>query len=295
MRKGVRSVFQRRGWDWGWLLKGLALLFLLGLAFSMTVTLARSGRGAASGDYGDAPDGLPAGYSGPFAGVIGRFPTLYASTSGAVGGHTLEVPLEEAAILGDQISWEADADDPADPDGTPNLIWDDFNDGVEIEAPANLAFKVTIGPKAPAITRYINVLIDLDRSGAWDQEEEWAIKNLAADVPPGASQRISQPLPQGALQALVREPSPAWMRVALTPIPIDETAPWDGSGEFASGEIEDYPVVGVKQGTIAIATAEAVAKVAARARASAKAAAEAQAAVAAAVEAIAAKEKEAQE
>ncbi len=291
MHKGVKLIFLGRGRAWSGPLKGLALLFLLTLACAVPLAQPTA---PPTGDYGEAPDGLSAGYSGSFAGVVGRFPTLYASTSGAIGAHALEVPLEEAAILGDEISWETDANDPNDPDGTANLIWDDFNDGVEIEAPATLVFKVKIGPKAPDITRYINVLIDLDRSGAWDKEDEWVIKNLAISVLPGTSQDIAQPLPQPAPEAVVAHPSLAWMRVALTPSPIAEAVAWDGSGEFAAGEIEDYPVVGVDQGAIAIATAEAVAKVAARAHAFAKAAAEAQALVAAAVEAIAKAEAEAQ-
>ena len=271
---------------WGW-----AVLRRFLAAGSLFLMILSAGTGAPIADYGDAPDGLPAGYTGPFEGVIGHFPTLYANQ----GAHALETPWEEAAFLGNHISWEADACDPNDPDGTPNLIWNDFNDGVKIDPPATLVFKVTIGVEAPEITWYINVLIDLDRSGAWDREEEWVIKNLPVEVAPGGSREISQELPSSVVEALTEYLSSAWMRVALTPSPIDETVPWDGSGEFSSGEIEDYPVVGVEQGTIAIATAEAVAKVATQARAFAEAAAEAQAAVAAAVEAIAEVEAKAQD
>ena len=68
---------------------------------------------ATRGDYGDAPDGRPTGYPAAFA-QTGNFPTLAASN----GAATRDV---SQAILGPSASVENDANDPADPDGQPNL------------------------------------------------------------------------------------------------------------------------------------------------------------------------------
>lgn len=335
------------------------------------IALAAGGRPGA--DYGEAPDELPTGYAGPFADVIGHFPTLYKTANsrvvGTPGAHALEVPLEKAELLGVRLSWETDANDPDDPDETPNLVFDDFSDGLRlIPWPPALAFTVKLGPQASPGPRYVNVLIDLDRNGTWDplgaiveansggvkvarilpktpaegklqigdvithiggqptatpetfaaalkpgttltlkvqrsgqtldvsvtlSKDEWAIKNLAVEVTPGQSREVTMPFPAALLEALGGVPSPAWMRVALTPTPMDAAAPWDGSGQFASGEIEDYPIVGVKRAELVSSIAQAAAQAAAQAREAAQAADQANALAVAAATAATKAEAEA--
>lgn len=333
--------------------------------------LAAGGRTGA--DYGEAPDELPADYSGPFADVVGHFPTLFQTTNsrivGTPGAHALEVPLEKSETLGVRLSWEMDANDPDDPDGTANLVFDDYADGLRlIPWPPALAFTVKLGAQAPSGPRYVNVLIDLDRNGTWDplgaivqtdsggvkvvrvlpktpaegklqvgdvithiggqptataeafaaalkpgttiglkvqrsgqmldinlalSKDEWAVKNLAVNVTPGQSREITMPFPAQLLESLGSIPSAAWMRVALTPTPIDAAAPWDGSGQFASGEIEDYPIIGIKRADLVSAAAQTTAQAAAQAREAAQAADQANALAVAAAAAATKAEAEA--
>ena len=83
-------------------------------------------------DFGDAPDGAPAGYRGTR--VIGRFPTrLDTRSSPNPGAHVLTPGPDR---LGESVTAEAGADDRADPDGVPNLInGDDGDDGVAALTP----------------------------------------------------------------------------------------------------------------------------------------------------------------
>src|SRR5688500_4750631 len=73
-------------------------------------------------DYGDAPDGGPTGYPAPFA-QTGSFPTLF----GSGGAHAVDT---SRATLGLTASAEVDAADPADPDGAPNLVNTDGDNGI---------------------------------------------------------------------------------------------------------------------------------------------------------------------
>ena len=69
------------------LLPGLALL-----ALACPPGAWAGGGAPPAADFGDAPDGQNAGYPPPFAGVIGNFPTLFATTNsryGLPGAHTL--------------------------------------------------------------------------------------------------------------------------------------------------------------------------------------------------------------
>ncbi len=336
-------------------------------------TMKQGSQEALKADYGDAPDELPAGYSNAFADVIGHFPTLFKTTNSRIAGtpgvHALEMPAEKAESLGVQLSWEHDANDPADPDGTPNLIFDDFNDGLRlVPLPPALVFTIKLGPQAASGPRYLNVLVDLDRNGTWDplgaivqatsegvqvvrvlpktpaegklqpndiiiqigdkqkptpevfsaalkpgttlslrvrrgeqtldvsvslSRDEWAIKNLAVNVSPGQMREVTVPFPSELLDPLASSLSPAWMRVALTPTPLDTDQPWDGSGAFSSGEIEDYPIVGIRGDSFLATAAQAAAQAASDAGAIALAVDQAKAAALAAADAVERAEAEA--
>jgi hypothetical protein len=199
---------------------------------------------ALTADYGDAPDGLDA-----YEGVMGHYPTLFNTTNSRFsrpGGHTLNTGLE---TLGFNVSAEADATDPSDPDGVPNLVDSDSDERIYIiteQNQARLAFTVAVSINAPDMTRYANALIDFDQSGDWsygDAGTEWATVNLTVEVAPGNSDTIMTPLFNwGKTTPLVW---PVWMRLALTREKIEESqfaneGGWDGSGQFDYGEIEDY-------------------------------------------------------
>lgn len=226
---------------------GVAVLFL--------------GACATPGDYGDAPDGGATGYPAPFA-QTGSFPTLSAS-GGAVARDVAQ------AILGPGASVEADANDPADPDGQPNLnpANTDADDGlvdlsvvlVSIPPPAGLAVNVT-APSGGGGAFWINVLIDLNLGGTWGGVAgpglpEWVVRNFPVTLAAGESRTVT--LPPFLFGFGNRLPDGAWMRVLLS----RESVPggdWDGSGRFSAGEVEDHVirlprVQGQKRVIIAIA------------------------------------------
>jgi hypothetical protein len=205
--------------------------------FAAVLFLACSVTAQPTADYGDAPDGTDA-----YPGVVGRFPTLFAND----GSRTLTVGQE---MIGEGVSAETDANDPADPDGVRNLVDTDNDDKVYIlimidgvPASAQMSFPATISQSAPSGKRYINVLLDFDKNGSWGGERngrEWAVKNMEVEIPPGNTQWVRTPKFFWGGGMLM--PTPVWGRVSITREPIDVND-WDGSGEFAYGEIQDFEV-----------------------------------------------------
>ncbi len=189
-----------------------------------------------AGDYGDAPDGFLAGYAHPFDQVVGRFPTLYDTENSRVGGRGAVVLNPGVATLGLQVSTERGALDQRDPDGRQNMIDDDaFDDGLSVDRPLPLLLNVSLSPGARRTTWYLNVLVDVNHDGEW--RDEWFVRNRVLNLTPGEVERVELNIPPPF--------PPAWMRIALTSEPIDESAfadvgGWDGSGEFQEGEVEDY-------------------------------------------------------
>lgn len=199
------------------------------------------------GDYGDAPDDN-----------IYRFPTKYATTHSRVslpGAHHLITGLEK---LGTNVSAEAGASDPLDPDGVPNLVdndqYDDgllgtetifvgsaFVKGLPIEH--NAKIRITIDASAPDTTRSLNILVDKNQDNEWkltNGNNEWPVRNLPITILPGNTEDI--------IVSLGKFPDKqffAWTRITLTREKIDENlfigkGGWDGSGVFTYGETEDY-------------------------------------------------------
>ncbi len=205
-----------------------AFLILVGLAAAQPM-----------GDYGDAPDGSDA-----YPGVAGMFPTLYGSTSGLIGGHALKVGEE---MIGESVSEEKDANDPADADGIQNLVDQDLDDpvylmvmAVSIPARAKLKFKVAIDEDAPAGKRYINALLDFDKNGSWGGSrngEEWAVKNQEIEIQPGSTEWVETEWFNWGNGMIM--PTPVWARLAITRNPIDYKD-WKGQGAFEYGEIQDF-------------------------------------------------------
>jgi hypothetical protein len=294
------------------LLAGLLALGNLigsGSVSSPTIPITVWAQGAAPlADYGDAPDNLPCGYSeDPTQDISCKFPTLFATTNSRVtgrpGAHALTTGQETLGAL-ELVSAERDANDPNDPDQTPNLTDDDIDDGLRVDfLPGGLiGFKVVVHLGATALpgTRYLNVLYDLNRDGEWKtspEGEEWIVKNLAINLAPGGEQEIGIPIPvdQSWITALSQ---PRWLRLALTREAIPEAlfagvGGWDGSGQFSAGEIEDYKIGAARAFDTAWAARQAFRIRWAWARAQAQAFASAIATAQAAVEAIARAEAQA--
>lgn len=186
-------------------------------------------------DFGDAPDGGPTGYPNPLFPQVGTFPTLAAS-GGANATDLTQV------TLGPTASAEADA----------QVTNNDDDDGIvdfvivmtSIPPPAGMAVNVQAPPTSAGGTYFINVLIDLNMNGEWDGLiapgiSEWVVRNFPVAVTPGMDEDIT--LPPFPFANGNRLPDGAWMRIALTQEFITDPE-WDGSGQFAAGEIEDHVI-----------------------------------------------------
>ncbi len=202
---------------------------------------------ACADDFGDAPDGAPTDYPVPFE-QTGSFPTLLSSGGAQVTDLT-------QATLGPSASDEADANDPADTDGEPNLNPSntDVDNGIvnfvvfltSIPATAQMTVNVS-GPAGSAGgTYWVNVLIDMDMDGQWDTADpiapgvtEWAVRNFPVLVAPGVEQDIKLP---GFAYGTGALPDGAWMRILLTRERITDPA-FAGGGSYSAGEIEDHIV-----------------------------------------------------
>lgn len=203
------------------------------------------------GDYGDAPDGQLAYSDG---GVIGKFPTFFAtpnSVLGRPGAHMLTTELE---MLGQNVSVEQDVVDPTDPDGVINMVDADSDERMFLSwdpnttpATSYLIYDVTVDNSAPDVDRFVNVLFDFDRSGDWSGAAggtEWVVVNQVVSVTPGTTATLISPT--FLWGAALTIPTQVWARVALTRSAIDPaifgTLGWDGSGAFDFGEVEDFEV-----------------------------------------------------
>lgn len=252
----------RRGWG------GLIELATPAAALAALILGAGFALGQPAGDYGDAPDGPGAQtyYPAMFAttSAQARFPTRHNTANsriGAPGAHHVNVGQEWFGPIGAVPSVEVDATDPADPDGYPNLVNSDgFDDGLaplpffivltSIPPSATLTFFVSVAAGAPPGPRYVNVLIDWDQNGVWEDIPkllpEWVARDFVVNVPPGASKAISVPFVWGWNALLA--PQAFWVRMTLTRTPVgagghnylDANGCWDGSGQFEFGETEDY-------------------------------------------------------
>ena len=207
-----------------------------------------------SADFGDAPDGTDTFYPvdpGNSA-VIGQFPTLLLS-NGARHANLTDCWLGGP---GSAPSSEADANDPTDPDGLANLVNNDANDdGLPVipfyfdlnsaTPTATVTVKITVAAGAPDIPRVLNMLIDWDQSGNWQNPTsgapEWAVNNYAVNVTPGTTELISIPITWDSNAGIF--PQIFWTRLTLSQSPIFPASfsdGWDGSGSFSYGETEDF-------------------------------------------------------
>lgn len=101
-------------------------------------------------------------------------------------------------------------------------------------------------------TAYLNVLVDLNFDGDWNDNldcssvwpaagcsHEWAVKNVAISIGPGCQTHSTPPIFGGPVTGQ------RWLRISLTDEPVADDFPWAGSanqanGQYAGGETEDY-------------------------------------------------------
>ncbi len=174
---------------------------------TMTLTVSREEGGAEPGfDFGDAPDPDPVDCAQrvyPPEVCALHYPSRLAS-DGAHHGDP------DRAWLGDNADREEDSR---------QIDRDRFDDGYR-------EGMVTIYNFDWDDTLYLNVLIDGNGDGDWEDPGEWAYRNEAWLIPTRESRDMPIVVPRGR-----------WFRVTLTGAPI----PWyDGHGFFPIGETEDY-------------------------------------------------------
>lgn len=207
---------------------------LLGLVACSSRSEVPSDPNTPPGDYGDAPDGKA--IDPVSGGKTGTFPTRSRD-----GARVLDV---NRAWLGSPGTVERGAEDPRDPEGRPNVEYDQDDGLAEMvlrsaggKVMAELALDVVVDDAASKY--WLNVLVDLNGDGRWGgQSGEWAVQNLEVDLDGKRKRRVV--LPAFAFEQGSQVPDRAWMRIALTNALVPSG--WDGSGQFAAGEIEDYLV-----------------------------------------------------
>ncbi|MBK6900487.1 MAG: T9SS type A sorting domain-containing protein [bacterium] len=222
------------------------------------------------GDYGDAPDGIPA-Y--PWLGILGEYPTCFGGPSGHIS-HANNTPV---AYWGATMDPEPDGNGgfcPPGPyendecwaalDGDAGLV---FPDAFTILAGLPVPCSGSPTPRAlgPACSLanwgpmgnldlllsnnagndvVVNILFDWNRDGRWGGQSscgpnvapEHAVVDL--HVPAGFSGPVSHLLPPSFL--IGPNPGFVWARFTVSdefpPMPPD----WHGDGDFDTGETEDY-------------------------------------------------------
>lgn len=165
-------------------------------------------------DYGDAPDP--------------DFPSLLASR----GAHTLDITQ----------FWLGNTQEPSvttEPDAK-IVDRDELDDGLERVTTQDtallLTFRAVKSRSASEGLVYFNLLADLNGDGRWQGQNEWVTINKEISLAPGASEIIEVRLTSFVSQNF-------WIRATLTDRAVDAAAfsnGWDGTGEFAKGEVEDY-------------------------------------------------------
>jgi hypothetical protein len=131
--------------------------------------------------------------------------------------------------------------------------------GINGAFPCHSGFPTTvllgIANCGPGRTVYLNVLVDLNVDGDWNDaigcqeifcaqtcaqapcRQEWVFKNLPISIQPGCQSLETPPFQMG-------RSGHTWTRVTLTDEPVDDDFPWAGSahrpgGAYSGGETED--------------------------------------------------------
>lgn len=252
-------------------LLGMTLLLGVALVFP-TFSRAASVASVVPGDLGDAPDST--NHFGvamlAYAGVPARYPTVFDVATGAPEGPVHANPTLNG-WLGAGVSSETDADVLPDADGLRNIDpptntsnQDRFDDGVLTTSPlitlpacgaTQFRYVVTGAAAVLVPTNYVNVWIDYNRDGDWEDRFtctdpsgavltvlEWSVRNQVVTVVPGSVVWSTPVFP-----AFHASASPDhWMRINIAEqkaVNNPVTGLADGRGQpntYRYGETEDY-------------------------------------------------------
>ncbi|HUN22529.1 MAG TPA: GEVED domain-containing protein [Anaerolineales bacterium] len=211
-------------------------------------------------DLGDAPSS-DNNFSQPmsaYPGVPANFPSVFSVF--VPGPKHLNGSL--VAWLGNQISWEDEADSLPDQDTLNNIDpisnnnnQDGFDDGWTLRTlPAcqNTTLNINATAVSPVTNWQLNVWVDFNRDGDWADTftcrdvfgsiqlvNEWAVANQSVSLALGTNALITTPFISDA------SGTQHWVRITLS----DSPAPLPGDGRGPSsgydyGETEDYLVAG---------------------------------------------------
>lgn len=211
---------------------GLRLL-VAGCVMAMSLAVSVSVADASSTlDFGDAPDGRPAGYAG-LSSVVGRFPSILGS-NGARHSSTL-------MHLGPKADRESDSR---------QVDLDTFDDGFGASlrrcATSTISFVVNASSLPTSMrtaehTIYLNAWFDWTRDGDWGDADacagEWLVQNRPYSLASFGTRPVQ------VLTITVRaggQVNDLWARGSLT---VDEpfVSPV-GAGSFVEGETEDIRI-----------------------------------------------------
>ncbi|MBN2201192.1 T9SS type A sorting domain-containing protein [bacterium] len=226
---------------------------------------------ASESDLGDAPDGsngsgveMTAYPQGGPPSVKASFPTVF--NAGVKPAGPLHLSPSETGFLGSAVTLEQEADTGWDADDVNNLLpsadfcdRDGGDDGVQTPivltecSPISFNFSVTV--VRPGVPLYVNVWIDWNRDGDWDDApvcpsgaiaNEWAVQNQPLPDLAAGTHMVPTPsfIPYHPESAI---PRPVWMRVTLSEMPWNSEWLSGGKGAgcgppagYAFGETEDY-------------------------------------------------------
>lgn len=178
-------------------------------------------------DFGDAP--------APYPTLLGANGARHINTGSEWWGVAPTTPGPAPTFCSNTTSVELDAQatDLDDDDGLCGWWYNPVSNTAFVQ------FLVSVAPDAQPGIRYLNALIDLNQDGDWQDEEEWAVPNFPMPLPPGGCQF---PVTMSLGEIPTAFPYCTWLRFTITSFPIATTAndPWTGTGEFATGETEDY-------------------------------------------------------
>ncbi len=201
----------------GFLVLGFVGYFVVANTANKSPKNAPDGKQAsqATYDFGDAPDGAQ-----------GQFPSLLAS-NGA------RVKKTDDVWLGQAVTVEKDSK---------QVDKDENDDGVKLVGPSckqsSAYFFVHIkNPGKMTGTAYLNLYADWNKDGRWSGQDEcgteWAVQNFAVDI----SKQTEEIALYQVLFTAGKNTREIWFRGAVT---LDQQMNETATGEFLSGEIEDW-------------------------------------------------------
>ncbi|HEU4388899.1 MAG TPA: carboxypeptidase regulatory-like domain-containing protein, partial [Blastocatellia bacterium] len=185
-------------------------------------------------DFGDAPTTYPTVLADNGARHIHLAPG--DTWLGNAGGSTSPACVDGTATEADALVVDGDNDD--------GLVGWWFNPATGgLSATVRVSTPLVYAPAIPPGPLFLNTLVDLNQDGDWADDGEWVVQNFPLLVPVSNCD-VLVTVNLGTVPA-AGDPDgfSTWVRFTLThgfPVIGSDAAPWTGTGEFISGETEDY-------------------------------------------------------